>query len=134
MNCVYCNTKLSITNSRLQKRTNSTWRRRSCPSCGARFTSIESLQVDSVFVFLNAANDIEPFSRAKLFISIYESCRHRKVAEKDAEHLTDTVINALYTSKKNSAIQRRLIIKLTSDILHRFDPVAGTHYSAYHSL
>ena len=71
--------------------------------------------------------------REKLFISIYESCRHRPTAISDAIGLTDTIINqCLGIQKPNGVIRRSDVILIASEVLTRFDTVAGTYYTAYH--
>ena len=71
--------------------------------------------------------------REKLFISIYESCRHRPTAIADAIGLTDTIINECLSAQKPSGvIQRSDVLAITGRVLTRFDIVAGTYYAAYH--
>jgi transcriptional regulator NrdR family protein len=75
---------------------------------------------------------VEPFSREKLLISIYDSLRHRKTAVNDATGLSSTVISRLYSLSHEAQIKREDIINTTIAVLRRFDKVAATHYTAFH--
>lgn len=75
-----------------------------------------------------------PFSRDKLFISIYKSCGHRRTPINDASALIETIIQQLLIKKdRNRAlITKTDIIKTVQIVLNRFDKVAAITYSAYH--
>lgn len=75
---------------------------------------------------------LEPFQRDKLFMSIYDSLKHRKTALSDASGLTDTVISQLYPLMKDAVVERMAIIRAVTEVLTRFDGVAATHYDAFH--
>lgn len=133
MVCIYCKGKTSVANSRPQKRTNSIWRRRSCTVCGSVFTSLESVDLaGSIIVRRNKG--VEPFSRDKLLLSVYDSLRHRKTAITDAEGLLNTILSKLYAQLTTAVIDRDDIVRITSTVLGRFDKAAATHYSAFHPL
>lgn len=132
MVCIYCNGPTRVINSRLQKKSNHIWRRRSCESCKAVFTTVESVISQQSIVVEDSSTKIKPFSRDKLFISVYESCRHRKNAVTDAGHLTDTIMNKAFTTIQGGVIQRGAIEKFAITILKRFDKVAMVHYQAYY--
>ncbi len=132
MVCVYCKSKLAVTNSRPQKRTNSVWRRRGCPKCKALFTTVETVNYGSLFIYKSPGIPIEPFSEAKLLISVYEACKHRKSPEEDAKHLTDTIMYRLFASSPGTTVQRNLVIKNALAALRQFDKVASVQYEAFH--
>jgi transcriptional repressor NrdR len=132
MVCVYCQSKLAVTNSRPQKRTNSVWRRRACPACKSLFTTVETVDYGSLFVYNRPGSPIEPFSETKLLISVYEACKHRKSPEEDAKHLTDTIMHRLFTSSPGTTVQRNLVIKNVLAALRQFDKAAAVQYEAFH--
>lgn len=133
MNCLYCGGNTRVINSRHQKRSNHIWRRRQCVSCNAIVTTIENPElVKSVSIIKN--KHVEPFSRDKLFLSIYESLKHRKTAVADAGGLTDTVVSKLLTQTDSPALSREQIVTTTLDTLNHFDKPAATHYQAFHTL
>lgn len=133
MVCLYCGSKLAVSNSRPQKRTNSVWRRRTCPTCKAVFTSVEAIDPTANLLFQRDRKRTEPFSRDTLYISVYEACRHRKNAPEDARHLTDTIIKQLQ-GVKSHIVRRHHIVTVVTGVLERFDRAAAVQYRAYHPL
>lgn len=77
---------------------------------------------------------LEPFSRFNLFVSLYDSLKHRKTALEDASSLTDTVINQCLPHVMHATLKRDDLVRVTSATLKRFDKVAATHYSAFHPV
>ena len=132
MVCIYCGNDTQVTNSRLQKRANQVWRRRSCTVCGNTFTTHEAADLAASIVVQYSPRDLRPFSRDILFISIYESCKHRPAAVQDADELTQTVLSLLRTHINNGTLLREQIVLVTSETLARFDKTAATIYSAFH--
>lgn len=131
MLCIYCQSDTKVVNSRPQKRLNRVWRRRSCMTCGTTFTSSEAIDL-SGSITVRDLRRLEPFQRDKLFMSIYDSLKHRKTALSDASGLTDTVISRLYPLMKDAIVERMAIIDAVTEVLTRFDGVAATHYDAFH--
>ncbi|HEY8999421.1 MAG TPA: hypothetical protein VIM53_03845 [Candidatus Saccharimonadales bacterium] len=136
MVCVYCGSATKVINSRKQRRGNGIWRRRECLACGAVFTSRELADLsESLRVAQNSSKKkLAPFTRDRLFIDIYESCRHRPTALGDAASLTQTVIDKLLAATSNGVIERNEIVKASATILKRFDSAAATFYAAYHPI
>lgn len=133
MTCVYCGSKTSVTNSRLQKRPNHVWRRRHCKYCGATFTSVESPSYTHSITFHGNTGHTEPFSRDKLYLSIYEACKHRKDAVEASASLTDTVIDKLLPTLHEATVKRGDVVLITQQVLKRFDHLAAGNYTAYHA-
>jgi len=134
MVCIYCGKQTRITNSRPQKRQSATWRRHHCTACGAIFTSLERVDYSSSLSFKDGESHIIPFDRDNLYLSLYESCRHRPSAIPDATALTDTVIAKLLARNQTPAglVTRNELVAVVVTALQRFDRVACTHYAAYH--
>lgn len=132
MVCVYCGELTHIINSRLQKRSNRTWRRRHCSRCTAVFTTLESSDFGLAWSIRNAKGHISPFNRDKLFLSLYGSLKHRSAAISDAGDLTDTVIKKLHGQVHNGSLRVETIIQTVQVALNRFDKAASVHYGAYH--
>jgi len=80
----------------------------------------------------HADNSLQAFSRENLFISVYESCKHRKTALGDATALTDTIIMALLRKSGSGIVPTTNIRATAQDTLIKFDPIAATYYSAYY--
>jgi len=137
MVCIYCSSDLSVSNSRPQKSYNQIWRRRPCKACGAIFTSIESIDLSKSLIVLKSLQnapraELQAFERDKLFISLYESLRHRATAASDARGLCDTIIAHIIKKAADGKIDSRTIIGLALNTLHNFDAAAATHYAAFH--
>lgn len=132
MVCIYCGEKLAISNSRHQKRSNSTWRRRKCPSCRATITTIEAVDYPRSLVICKPDGTFTAFSRDRLFVDVYDSLKHRKNAINDATSLTDTIVNQTLAKIDTPRIDRQFLINQVTETLNNFDKVAAIHYSAYH--
>jgi len=134
MLCIYCGGKTQVTNSRLQKRLNNTWRRRECTKCHSVFTTEEKAELSTGLTFSGSNGKIRPFSRDKLFVSIYEALKHRESPEDDATALTATVVALLTSGGAAPALKRVDIITAVLDVLRRFDEAAAVQYGAYHRI
>jgi transcriptional regulator NrdR family protein len=135
MVCIYCRGDTQVTNSRLQKKANSVWRRRRCLKCGAMFSSVEQSRYEQSFMVAQDQSHLVAFERDRLFLDMYEACRHRKTALRDAAALTDTILGKLlaeYTS--TGTIERRDIVAVANGVLQHFDAAAHVHYGAFHPL
>lgn len=133
MVCVYCGNDTNVVNSRLQKRNNTVWRRRVCKECQATVTTLEKIDLETAVIVIDKTVHT-PFSRDKLFISIFDSCKHRTTAQKDATALTDTIISSLYPLISDASINVETIKQTSADILKRFDKAAAVQYAAYHPV
>jgi transcriptional regulator NrdR family protein len=131
MVCIYCGGDLAVSNSRPQKSRNQTWRRRPCRDCGAVFTSLESLDLAQALVVAHDGQ-LQPFDRDRLFVSLYQSLRHRPTATSDARGLTDTVVAHIIRQAANGSVTARTIATQSLNTLQRFDRAAAVHYAAFH--
>jgi len=135
MVCIYCGSETEVTNSRAKARTPSVWRRRSCKECVAQFTTTELPDYEKSLLVAGLNNKkFYPFSRDKLFLSLYKSLGHRQDALNSSSALTSTVIGVLLNKKYvvNGAISTQSVAKVAHEALKRFDPLAATSYKAYH--
>lgn len=140
MVCIYCSAKTAVSNSRPQKSRNQTWRRRLCQACRAVFTSIEAIDLSQSLIVAKTSqnaeeptiDDLQPFDRDHLFISLYESLRHRPTAASDARGLTDTIVAQIIKQSEQGLIPVLTITKITVNTLQRFDQAAASHYAAFH--
>ncbi len=134
MVCIYCGGETQVINSRHQKKSNQVWRRRRCLACQGVFTSYEAADLSSSLVFRRNKTHLEPFQRDRLFLSVYEACRHRKTAETDARALTDTILTKLRGKTQDASIDRTTLVSVSSEVLKHFDRAAATAYLAFHPL
>lgn len=132
MNCPYCGIDSKVTNSRLQKRSNSVWRRRQCMECGAIWTTHESIK-GSVAFKVRKDEDLIDFRPEVLLISLYECLRHRKTPAIDAQYVFETVVSSL-NQKKTPVYDINLIATNCYTVLKRYDKLAAELYKATHPI
>jgi transcriptional repressor NrdR len=121
-----------VANSRLQKRSNTIWRRRKCLNCGNIFTTHESIALQAALMVKKRSDRLEPFDRDKLFLAIYESCKHRPKAIGDASDLTEIIISNMLTNRTNGIIAISEVVAAAHTALLRFDKTSAAIYAAYH--
>lgn len=105
-----------------------------CTHCHTMFTTRETVDYSGSIVVSKNSGHLEPFSRDKLFLSIYDSLRHRKSALRDATALCETVISRLLPLQVQGELKITVITGETDKILKRFDKAAATHYHAFHPI
>lgn len=131
MVCIYCGGYTRVINSRHQSRSNGVWRRRRCLACKAVFSTEEAARLEAAWQVWDSGR-LKPFSRDELFLSVYDSCQHRKTALGDAEGLTETVINKLAAHVKGGTLEKTDITGVVQVALNRFDKAASVYYEARH--
>jgi transcriptional repressor NrdR len=62
-------------------------RRRSCPECGKRFTTVE----EAILAVVKRSGVTEPFSRGKIIVGVRKACQGRPVDEDDIALLAQKV-------------------------------------------
>jgi transcriptional regulator NrdR family protein len=73
-----------------------------------------------------------PFSRDRLFTSIYDCCKHRPTAIDDASELTRTIISKLLKDTQGAAISKDSVRAISYTVLKHFDKFAANYYLAYY--
>ena len=133
MVCIYCNAPTDVINSRLQRRINNTWRRRKCRSCSGTFTTHETADLSSAIAVRYSARKLQPFNRDRLFLSVYESSKHRPTAIADADGLVRTITTLILQQQAEGVISRDEIIVIAGAVLERFDKTTAAVYNAFHT-
>ncbi|SIR86413.1 transcriptional regulator NrdR [Williamsia sterculiae] len=92
MHCPFCkNPDTRVVDSRVAEDGQLIRRRRSCPECGRRFTTVES----AVLAVVKRNGVTEPFSREKVMLGVRRACQGRDVDEDKlrllAQQVEDTV-------------------------------------------
>ena len=78
MHCPFCRFGDSrVVDSRAADDGTSIRRRRQCPECGRRFTTVETASLTVV----KRSGAVEPFSRAKVLAGVRKACQGRPVSE-----------------------------------------------------
>lgn len=92
MHCPYCRHGDSrVVDSRTSDDGSSIRRRRQCPQCGRRFTTVESTSLSVV----KRSGAVEPFSRDKVLVGVRKACQGRPVTEDDLAILAQRVEEAV---------------------------------------
>ena len=92
MHCPFCKHEDSrVVDSRSSEDGTSIRRRRQCPECGRRFTTVESAQL----VVVKRSGATEPFSRDKVVGGVRKACQGRPVNDGQLAVLAQRVEDAL---------------------------------------
>ena len=92
MHCPYCrNSDSKVLDSRTTDDGGSIRRRRQCPSCERRFTTIEQMQL----VVVKRSGVVEPFNRDKVINGVRKACKGRPVSEDQLARLGQLVEDSL---------------------------------------
>ena len=130
MRCPYCTSVESqVKDSRPNEEDGTIRRRRICTECGARFTTIERVQMRDLSVRKNSGH-IEPFDREKLAKSIRIACQKREVSEKQIENIVTSIHRRLETEAPEDIVSSEYIGQLTLESLIALDPVAFVRFAS----
>ncbi|HSF26861.1 MAG TPA: transcriptional regulator NrdR [Actinomycetes bacterium] len=88
MHCPYCrHTDSRVVDSRVTDDGAAIRRRRQCPECARRFTTVETASLTVV----KRSGASEPFSRAKVLVGVRKACQGRPVTEDALARLAQRV-------------------------------------------
>jgi len=88
MHCPFCrHVDSRVMDSRTSDDGSSIRRRRQCPECGSRFSTLET----SSLLVAKRGGTTEPFSRDKIVNGVRKACQGRPVTESDLAMLAQTV-------------------------------------------
>ena len=88
MHCPFCrHTDSKVIDSRTTEDGTAIRRRRSCPECGRRFTTIET----ATLLVVKRSGVTEPFSRNKVVSGVRKACQGRPVTEDQLAQLAQRV-------------------------------------------
>ena len=92
MRCPFChNPDSRVVDSREIDDGATTRRRRSCPGCGRRFTTVE----EAVLAVVKRSGVTEPFNRSKVVAGVRRACQGRPVEESQLQQLAQQVEDAI---------------------------------------
>jgi transcriptional repressor NrdR len=124
MRCPYCNsTDSQVKDSRPDTEDAVIRRRRVCSQCGAKFTTVERIQMRDLSIH-KSNGKIEPFDREKLKRSIKIACRYREVTDEQIEKLVTSIHRRLETETADDLVGSDAIGQMVSDSLLNLDPIA----------
>lgn len=130
MICIKCgcqNTR--VINSRHNKKSATTWRRRQCKDCGYVYTTYEEPALDQITIVSDSGST--PFSHAKLMISLAGCFEHAPLTRAEsAQALAKTVEAKLIQNGFKTSPQA--ICEASYQTLKNFDRLASVQYAAKH--
>ena len=129
MRCPYCNyLDTQVKDSRPTEDNAVIRRRRSCPQCGARFTTFERVQLRDLMVKKRDGKKVE-FDRDKLARSIIIAFRKRPVDSERIEQMITGIVRRLESSG-DSEILSSDIGEMVMDTLSGIDQVAYVRFAS----
>lgn len=134
MHCPFCHHQDSrVLDSRVAEDGASIRRRRQCPACERRFTTIEQMQL----VVVKTSGVVEPFSRDKVVAGVRKACAGRPVTDDDLARLGQQVEETLRASGCAEVPTQDIGVAILQP-LSALDPVAylrfASVYKHFHSL
>ena len=129
MRCPFCGKEdTQVKDSRASEDGATIRRRRSCTSCGSRFTTFERIQLRDLIVVKRNGKKI-PFDRDKLLKSMLMALRKRQTNDDDIERAVNGIVRQLESSGDNE-IQSKFIGELVMNALAEIDNVAYIRYAS----
>lgn len=129
MRCPYCGSlDTQVKDSRPTEDNAAIRRRRSCPGCGARFTTFERIQLRELTV-VKKNGQRTPFERDKLARSIITACRKRPVEEDRIERVVNSIQRRL-ESMGEADIPSNIIGEMVMEALQSLDKVAYVRFAS----
>ena len=129
MRCPYCNySDTQVKDSRPTEDNAVIRRRRSCPQCGARFTTFERVQLRDLIVKKRDGKKVE-FDRDKLARSIIIAFRKRPVDSERIEKMITGIVRRLESSGESEILSSD-IGEMVMDTLSEIDQVAYVRFAS----
>jgi transcriptional repressor NrdR len=104
-------------------------RRRICEKCGAKFTTVERVQLRELHV-KKSDGRIEPFDRNKIKRSIQVACQKRDISDDRIETITTSLHRQLEAKNDNDIIPTDVIGNMVSESLLVLDPIAFIRFAS----
>jgi transcriptional repressor NrdR len=129
MRCPHCGAlDTQVRDSRPSEDHTAIRRRRSCPDCGARFTTFERVQLRELTIVKRDGRRV-PFDRDKLSRSIGVALRKRPVSQERIEQLVSGIVRAL-ENRNEAEISSQDVGSLVMEELKALDGVAYIRYAS----
>ena len=129
MRCPFCgHEETQVKDSRPTEENAAIRRRRSCPSCGSRFTTFERVQLRELTV-VKKDGEKQPFDREKLTRSIKIAVRKRPVENDRIERIVNGIQRRL-ESLGESEIPSKVIGEMVMEVLADLDQVAFVRFAS----
>ena len=129
MRCPFCGKEdTQVKDSRASEDGATIRRRRSCTSCGSRFTTFERIQLRDLIVIKRNGKKIQ-FERDKILKSMLMALRKRQTNDEAIDRAVNGIVRQLESSGENE-IQSKFIGELVMNALAEIDNVAYIRYAS----
>ena len=129
MRCPFCGKDdTQVKDSRASEDGATIRRRRSCASCGSRFTTFERIQLRDLIVIKRNGKKIQ-FDRDKILKSMLLALRKRQTNDEAIDRAVNGIVRQLESSG-DSEIQSKFIGELVMNALAEIDNVAYIRYAS----
>ncbi len=126
MHCPFCrHVDSRVMDSRTSDDGSSIRRRRQCPECGSRFSTLET----SSLLVAKRGGTTEPFSRDKIVNGVRKACQGRPVTESDLAMLAQTVEEAIRTTG-SAQVEAHEVGLAILEPLRKLDEVAFMRFAS----
>jgi len=126
MFCPFCRyTDSRVLDSRVSDDGLSIRRRRQCPECERRFTTVEQVQLNVV----KHSGVIEPFDRAKVVDGVHSACKGRPVSDADLARLGQQVEETLRATGSCEVPSDEVGVAILGP-LSELDPIAYLRFAS----
>ncbi|OYN90067.1 transcriptional regulator NrdR [Parenemella sanctibonifatiensis] len=126
MHCPFChNTDSRVLDSRVLDDGCSIRRRRQCPACERRFTTIEQMQM----VVVKRSGVVESFNRDKVISGVRKACKGRPVDDDQLARLAQQVEESLRASGQSEIPAEEVGVAILGP-LSELDPVAYLRFAS----
>ena len=126
MHCPFCrHTDSRVIDSRTTDDGTCIRRRRQCPQCTRRFTTLETSSLNVI----KRSGATEPFSRAKVLSGVRKACQGRPVTEDDLALLAQRVEESI-RSQGNAEIEAHEVGMAVLEPLRELDEVAYLRFAS----
>lgn len=126
MHCPFCrHIDSRVMDSRTSDDGSSIRRRRQCPECGSRFSTLET----SSLLVAKRGGTTEPFSRDKIVNGVRKACQGRPVTESDLAMLAQTVEETIRTTG-SAQVEAHEVGLAILEPLRKLDEVAFMRFAS----
>ena len=129
MRCPFCgHNDTQVKDSRPTEENAAIRRRRSCPTCGARWTTFERVQLRELTI-MKKNDRKEPFDHEKIVRSMKFALRKRPVEEDQVDRIANSIQRRL-ESLGETEIPSKVIGEMVMDVLADLDQVAYVRFAS----
>ena len=129
MRCPFCgHDDTQVKDSRPTEDNAAIRRRRSCPECGARWTTFERVQLRELTI-VKTSGEKEPFEREKLTRSLKIALQKRPVEGDQIDRICNSIQRRLESLGENE-VPSKVIGEIVMDVLADLDTVAYVRFAS----